>query len=76
MRKQMEGDNEERRSRAREARESGSSAGEAGASTGASKQHRDAQNGEDRLDARTHGKSDPEHEADNARPDRGPHDNS
>ena len=52
MRKQMEGDPERRRAKAKAARESGKSASEEGATTGASKQRDHAQGRERGHDQR------------------------
>jgi hypothetical protein len=57
--KNMEGDNEERRNRAREARAEGKSPSEAGVTLGASKQRKEAKGDashEERLDSRQTGK--------------------
>lgn len=57
MGKQMEGDEDMKRKRAREARRDGMSASEAGVSTGASKQRRESTSGDhdDRLESIQHG---------------------
>lgn len=58
--KQMEGDNRERRKRAKEAREEGKSASEVGATTGASKQRTEAANNDthqERLDQKREAKN-------------------
>jgi hypothetical protein len=71
MRKQMEGDNEQRRAAAREARERGESPSEAGATTGASKQRRHLGNEashEEKMDGPGRGKADPERFTGDARP--------
>ena len=58
--KQMEGDDTQRKAAAREAREQGKSASEAGTTLGASKQLKQAKGSEDshqeRLELRDHGK--------------------
>lgn len=59
VRKQMEGDNRQRRAAAREAREQGKTAGEVGASTGSSKQRTEADHNashQQRLDLKREGK--------------------
>ena len=62
MGKQMEGDNEQRRKRAREAREEGSSASEEGVTLGASKQEHSLgrhDDHEDKMEAPGRGKAEP-----------------
>ena len=57
--KQMEGDDTQRKAAAREAREQGKSASEMGATLGASKQRKEAtseQSHQERLELRDHGK--------------------
>jgi hypothetical protein len=59
--KSMEGDNQERRARAKEARQAGMSASEVGATTGASKQRAEARPGmshQQRVDLKREGKRD------------------
>lgn len=71
MGKQMEGDNEQRRSRAKEARDNGKSASEAGVTLGASKQdyslgrHDDHT---DKMEAPGRGKQEPERSENPMRP--------
>jgi hypothetical protein len=58
-RRNMEGDNEERRNRAREARKQGKTASEAGVTLGASQQRKKSRGNashQERLDARQEGK--------------------
>jgi hypothetical protein len=60
MRKQMEGDNRERRKMANDAREQGKKPSEMGATTGASKQRQKAAGGsthQERLDLKREGKN-------------------
>jgi hypothetical protein len=71
MRKQMEGDNEQRRAAARDARERGESPSEAGVTTGASKQQRHIGNEashEEKLQGPGHGKADPSRFTGDGRP--------
>lgn len=59
MKKQMEGNEKQRRQAAREAREQGKTASEMGATLGASKQRREVKgkaSHQDKLEARDHGK--------------------
>lgn len=59
--KQMEGSEEQRRAAARDAREQGKRPSEVGATTGASQQRQEAQNGmshQERLDLKREGKQD------------------
>ena len=59
MRKQMEGDNRERRQKAKEAREAGDRPSEVGATLGASKQRKEASakaSHEEKLDLKDEGK--------------------
>lgn len=59
VRKQMEGDNKQRRAAAREAREHGRKASEVGATTGASKQRTEADENashQERIDLKREGK--------------------
>lgn len=59
VRKQMEGDNRQRRAAGRQAREQGKTAGEVGASTGSSKQRTEADHNtshQQRLDLKREGK--------------------
>ncbi len=61
MGKQMEGDNRERRKRAKEAREQGKKASEVGATLGASKQRAEADTNmthQEKLDLKREGKHD------------------
>lgn len=71
MRKQMEGDSEQRRAAAREARERGESPADAGVTTGASKQHRHLGNQashEEKTAGPGHGKQDPDRHTGDGRP--------
>lgn len=71
MRKQMEGDNRQRRQRAREAREEGQSASEAGVTLGASKQDHSLGRHDDhteKMDAPGRGKQQPQRAANPMRP--------
>lgn len=59
--KQMEGDNEERRNRAKDARDQGKKASEVGATTGASKQRTqpdDNMSHQEKIDLKREGKKD------------------
>lgn len=75
MGKQMEGDNVERRRRAKDARERGELPSAEGVTTGASKQRRhlsrQADHGE-RISAKVAGKQDPDHTSAHTRPGDGP----
>lgn len=71
MRKQMEGDSEQRRAAAREAKERGESPSEGGVTTGASKQRPHLGNEathEEKLQGAGHGKADPERFTGDGRP--------
>ncbi len=71
MRKQMEGDNEQRRNRAKEARREGSSPSAEGVTTGASKQNFSLDRDEDhtqKMQGPGRGKQDPERTANPMRP--------
>jgi hypothetical protein len=71
VRKQVEGDNRERRQRAREARSDGRDPSAAGVTTGASKQRTHRQGGEshdDKVASLDHGKQDEEHRGPDTRP--------
>ncbi|MFP5371854.1 MAG: hypothetical protein ACLGI3_14060 [Actinomycetes bacterium] len=71
MGKQMEGDNRQRRHKARAAREQGSSAGAEAASLGASKQHRSLGRHDDhteKMQTPGRGKQQPERAANPMRP--------
>lgn len=73
----MEGDNEERRHKAKEARDAGIAPSAAGVTTGASKQREDSQQGdshEERLEGAHRGKANRGHDDESrprSRPDRG-----
>jgi hypothetical protein len=61
MRKEMEGDNRQRRQKAREAREAGQSPSEAGATLSASKQRKEADDSathQERVERKREGKQD------------------
>jgi hypothetical protein len=71
MRKQTEGDNQQRRAAARDAREHGQSPSAAGVTTGASKQPRHLGNEashEEKMAGPGHGKQDPDRHMGNERP--------
>lgn len=71
MRKQMEGDNQQRRAAAREAREQGESPSEAGVTTGASKQDCHLGNEashEEKMQGAGRGKADPSRFTGDGRP--------
>ena len=71
MGKQMEGDNRQRRQRAREAREEGATASESGVTLGASKQDHSLGNDaehDEKMDAPGRGKQEPERAANPMRP--------
>ena len=71
MRKQVEGDNRERRQRAREARDEGRDASAEGVTTGASKQRAHRQGGEshdDKIASLDRGKRDDGHDGPTTRP--------
>lgn len=74
MGKQMEGDNEQRRKRAKEARDEGKSASEEGVTLGASKQDHSLGRHDDHTDkmkAPGRGKQDPERSANKMKPGSG-----
>ncbi|HEX2064220.1 MAG TPA: hypothetical protein VHE80_07335 [Acidimicrobiales bacterium] len=74
MGKQMEGDNRQRRQRAREAREDGSSASEEGVTLGASKQDHSLGRHDDhteKMEAPGRGKQQPDRAANPMRPGSG-----
>lgn len=71
MGKQMEGDNEQRRKRAREAKEEGSSASEEGVTLGASKQDHSLgrhDDHEEKMEAPGRGKAEPDRAANPMKP--------